>query len=91
MALHNRMERIFAGSVSAPLGERIPRIDGAQKVAGDAGFGADVGMPRMLSGRMLLSPHPHALIKNIDTRRARALIGVKAIVTDEDTAQVRLG
>ena len=46
MALHNRMERIFAGSVSAPLGERIPRIDGAQKVAGDAGFGADVGMPR---------------------------------------------
>lgn len=91
MTMQNRIEGFSGGSVFYPLGERIPRIDGAEKVAGEASFGADVGLPGMLAGRMLLSPHPHALIKNIDTRRAQALIGVKAIVTDEDTFQVRLG
>jgi carbon-monoxide dehydrogenase large subunit len=81
-----------SGSEAAyPIGARIPRIDGPEKVTGEARFAADMGLPGSLSGRMLLSPHPHALIRRIDTRRARALPGVVAVVTDADVPPVRLG
>ncbi len=74
-----------------PVGTRVPRIDGAEKAVGEARFGADMALSGMLAVRILLSPHSHALIKKIDTRRARALPGVMAVVTSEDTPDVRLG
>ena len=39
----------------------------------------------MLYGKLLRSPHPHARIVSIDTSRARALDGVKAVLTGKDT------
>jgi carbon-monoxide dehydrogenase large subunit len=91
MTLGNESDNPSDASPTYPLGARIPRTDGPEKAAGEARFGADEGLPGMLTGRLLLSPHPHALIRRIDTRRARALPGVHAVVTDEDTPQVRLG
>ena len=41
-------------------------------------------MPGMLWGKVLRSPHPHARIKSIDTSKAEALPGVKAVITSED-------
>jgi CO/xanthine dehydrogenase Mo-binding subunit len=41
-------------------------------------------MPGQLVGRIKRSPHPHARIVSIDTRRAKALPGVKAVVTAAD-------
>ena len=38
----------------------------------------------MLYARILRSPHPHARIRSIDLSKARALPGVKAIVTHEN-------
>ena len=52
----------------------------------NAGYrnGADFNMPGQLVGKVLRSPHAHARIKAIDTRKARALPGVKAIITGDD-------
>jgi CO/xanthine dehydrogenase Mo-binding subunit len=38
----------------------------------------------MIHGRVLRSPHAHAVIKSIDTSRAEALPGVKAVITSKD-------
>jgi CO/xanthine dehydrogenase Mo-binding subunit len=66
------------------VGTRPIRPDGADKVTGKALYGADLVMPGMLTGAVKRSPHAHARIVAIDTRRARALPGVKAIVTSAD-------
>src|SRR5207247_4638715 len=41
-------------------------------------------LPRMLYAKLLRSPHPHARILRIDTSRAVALAGVKAVLTGKD-------
>ena len=66
------------------VGTRPLRPDGVDKVTGRAAYGADFAMPGMLVGRIKRSPHPHARILGIDTRRALALPGVKAVVTAAD-------
>ena len=66
------------------VGTRPARPDGVDKVTGRARFGADLSLPGMLHGRVLRSPHAHAILKSIDTSKARALPGVKAVVTRDD-------
>jgi CO/xanthine dehydrogenase Mo-binding subunit len=66
------------------IGTRPIRPDGVDKVTGRAKFGADYNLPGQLTGLVLRSPHPHAVIKSIDTSAALALAGVKAVVTRED-------
>ena len=66
------------------IGTRPPRPDGVDKVTGRARFGADFSLPGQLTGRVLRSPHPHAIIKSIDVSAAAALPGVKAVVTRDD-------
>ncbi|HZP39280.1 MAG TPA: xanthine dehydrogenase family protein molybdopterin-binding subunit [Methylomirabilota bacterium] len=68
------------------VGTRTIRPDGVDKVTGRARFGADYNLPGQLFGRVLRSPHPHARILSIDTSRAEALPGVKAVVTRADFA-----
>ena len=66
------------------IGHATPRIDAAQRVSGRATYTRDVYLDRMLYAQVLRSPHPHARIKAIDLSKARALPGVKAIVTHEN-------
>src|SRR5712671_1061973 len=66
------------------IGQRTMRPDGADKVTGRAAFAADTTMPGMIWGKVKRSPHPHARIKSIDTSKAEALPGVKAVVTSRD-------
>jgi CO/xanthine dehydrogenase Mo-binding subunit len=68
------------------VGTRPIRPDGVDKVTGRARFGADFSLPGQLIGRVLRSPHPHARILSIDTSKAEALAGVKAVVTRDDFA-----
>ena len=68
------------------VGTRPVRPDGVDKVTGRAKFGADFSLPGMLVGRVLRSPHAHARIRSIDTSKARALTGVKAVVTRDEIA-----
>jgi CO/xanthine dehydrogenase Mo-binding subunit len=63
------------------VGKRPIRHDGAEKVTGQARYGADVKLPGMLYGKILRSPHAHARIRSIDTRHAEELPGVHAVVT----------
>jgi CO/xanthine dehydrogenase Mo-binding subunit len=70
------------------IGTRPDRPDGIDKVTGRARFGADMVAPGMLTGRILRSPHAHARIKRIDTSKAEALAGVKAVVTRADFGAV---
>src|SRR5216684_463184 len=66
------------------VGTRQIRPDGVDKVTGRARFGADFNLPGQLIGRVLRSPHPHARIVSIDTSKAEALPGVKAVITRDD-------
>jgi xanthine dehydrogenase molybdenum-binding subunit len=66
------------------IGTRPIRHDGIDKVIGRAKYGADYAFPGMLHGKVLRSPHAHAIIKSIKTDKALALAGVKAIVTSAD-------
>ncbi len=73
------------------IGKSMPRVDARAKVTGEAKFSADLKLPRMLVGKVLRSPHAHARILQIDTSRARALSGVKALVMGKDTHGERWG
>ncbi|MBX2998949.1 MAG: xanthine dehydrogenase family protein molybdopterin-binding subunit [Caldilineaceae bacterium] len=66
------------------IGSRPVRPDGIDKVTGRATYAADVQMAGLLYGKVLRSPHGHAIIKSIDTSKAAALPGVKAVVTAKD-------
>jgi CO/xanthine dehydrogenase Mo-binding subunit len=73
------------------VGKSYPQIDGMQKAMGKTKFVTDLVLPRMLYGRVLRSPYPHAKIKNIDTSKAEALSGVKAVATYADTPGIKYG
>jgi len=66
------------------LGTRPLRHDGLDKVTGVAKYGADIQLPGMLHGMMLRSPHAHARIRSINTSKAAALPGVRAVATAAD-------
>lgn len=73
------------------VGKRIPRIDAPAKATGEAKYAADLVLPRMLYGKVLRSPLPHARILHIDTSQAERLPGVKAVITSKDTKGVKFG
>ncbi len=66
------------------IGQRTLRPDGIEKVTGSAQYAADFTMPGMVWGKVLRSPHAHALIKKIDTSKAEKMKGVLAVVTGDD-------
>lgn len=83
------MSTISDSKGSAPrsfkvLGSNPVRHDGLDKVTGRAQFGADLHMSGTLHGKILRSPHAHARIISIDTSKAEALPGVRAVVTSKD-------
>ena len=57
---------------------------GSTRSPGRANFGADMKMPGMLWGKIKRSPHAHARIVSINTDKAMALPGVKAVTTRAD-------
>lgn len=62
------------------IGQRLPKIEGFEKANGSALFVDDLMLPNMLVGKLLRSPHPHAVIRSIDTSAAEALPGVKGVM-----------
>lgn len=73
------------------VGTRPVRPDGIDKVTGRARYGADFNMAGQLVGRVLRSPHAHAVIRSIDTSKAEALPGVKAVITAADLPDLTNG
>ncbi|MDY6864000.1 MAG: molybdopterin cofactor-binding domain-containing protein [Thermodesulfobacteriota bacterium] len=73
------------------IGKPAPPLEADRKLTGKLKFTPDITLPRMLHGKVLRSPHAHARILNIDTKRAKKLPGVKAVVTGKDTLGKRYG
>ena len=73
------------------VGKDVQRTDAIPKVTGAAQYVADIHMPGMLHGAVLRSPHPNARIVSIDLSAARAMPGVKSVITGEDTAHKKWG
>ena len=67
------------------VGQRYDRKDASEKVTGQAVYAYDMELPGMLHARCLLSPYARARIVSIDTSKAKALPGVRAVLTGEDS------
>ncbi len=63
----------------AVVGKPTPRLDGELKVTGGARYTADIQLPGMLYARRIVSPHPHARIRSVDTTECEKHSGVKAV------------
>ncbi|WP_195263559.1 selenium-dependent xanthine dehydrogenase [Clostridium sp. 1001275B_160808_H3] len=66
------------------VGENLPRIDAEVKTLGIGKYADDLYFDEMLYGSALRSKYPRALVKNIDTSKAKALDGVYAVLTAKD-------
>ncbi len=73
------------------VGKRIPKIDAVDKATGRARYIQDYKLPGMLYGKILYSKYPHARIVKINTSRAKALPGVRAVITGEDVPEIKMG
>jgi CO/xanthine dehydrogenase Mo-binding subunit len=71
------------------VGLAIPRPDGPEKVTGRVQYVADLQPRGLLHAKLLRSPHAHARIVRIDTSRARALPGVRAVLTAADIPELK--
>src|SRR5262249_30012177 len=73
------------------VGKPIGRVDGIEKVSGEARYAGDVTLPGLVWGKALRSPLPHARIVRIDPSRARRLSGVLAVLTAKDLPDILVG
>ncbi len=71
------------------VGLSIPRPDGPEKVTGQVQYVADLKPRGLLHAKLLRSPHAHARIVKIDTSRAQALPGVRAVLTAADIPELK--
>ena len=82
--LGRRPEPATDGEPMSVVGQSRTRIDAVERVTGAARYTGDVKLPGMAYARVLRSPHPHARIRSVDARRARAMPGVHAVLTREN-------
>ena len=66
------------------VGNLSARLDGVEKVTGQAKYTGDIALSGLLEGKVLRSPFPHATIESIDASKAEALPGVVAVLTRDD-------
>jgi CO/xanthine dehydrogenase Mo-binding subunit len=68
-----------------PVGKDVARVDAYEKVTGAARFADDLQFgPGLYYGRLVRSPHAHAMIKEVNVSRAEKVPGVKAVITGKD-------
>jgi CO/xanthine dehydrogenase Mo-binding subunit len=71
------------------VGVSIPRPDGPEKVTGRVQYVADIPAKCLLHAKLLPSPHAHAKIVSIDVSAAKALPGVRAVLTAKDIPHLK--
>ena len=67
------------------------RVDGREKVSGRAKYTADLSRPNMLWAAYAISPIPHGRIVRLDVAAAKAVPGVRAVLTGADIGPHRFG
>jgi CO/xanthine dehydrogenase Mo-binding subunit len=70
------------------VGRDLPKVESEEKASGEYKYASDVFLPNMLHCKILRSPHAHAIVKKVDTQKAEALPGVKAVITHKDAPQL---
>ena len=70
------------------IGKRLAKFDALDKALGRAIYVSDMVVPGMLHAKLVHSPHPHARIKSIDAEAAKALPGVRGVVTYADVPRI---
>ena len=70
------------------IGARVPRLEDHALLTGRARFVDDIAANGVLSAAFVRSPHPHALIRSVDTSAARAVEGIAAVLTLDDLVPV---
>jgi len=70
------------------IGRRAPKVDAMKLATGRAAFVDDVEIRGLLHVKLVKSPWPHARVVRIDTRRAREVAGVHAVITHEDVPRI---
>ena len=73
------------------FGQNYTTPDLVAKVTGKARYAEDFRVEGMLFAKLLVSPMPHAKVKRLDTSKALAIPGVKAIITDDDLPKPAAG
>lgn len=71
------------------IGNSVNRVDAVAKVTGKAKYADDFFERDMLIGKVLRSPYAHAIVKNIDVSKAKALDGVEAVITHKDLPKTK--
>jgi len=75
--------------MSEPTFPKSPRIDALDKVRGAALYAADQSRPDMLHAALAVSTINRGEVLSIDTRAARALTGVKLVLTHADMGEYK--
>jgi putative selenate reductase molybdopterin-binding subunit len=70
------------------VGKAERKVDAVKLATGRPAFVDDIELRGMLYARLLTSPHAHAIIREIDATRARALAGVHAVLTYQDVPRI---
>ncbi|MCA0304581.1 MAG: xanthine dehydrogenase family protein molybdopterin-binding subunit [Proteobacteria bacterium] len=73
------------------IGAPLPRSEDRRLLTGRGAYAADFDRPDALFAAFVRSPHAHAAIRGIDVGAARAMPGVKAVLTGADAAADGLG
>jgi len=73
------------------IGKRNIRIGDAEKVTGKTKYVHDMYLPNMLVGKIFRSTVPHARIKRVNIDKAKALPGVRAVITAKDIPEIYYG
>ncbi len=63
------------------VGKPLPRVDAYERVSGKAVYPSDISFPDMLYAAILRCPHAHAVVKDVDTRGAGNMTGVRAVLS----------
>src|SRR3954467_3180581 len=66
------------------VGKPRRRVDARAKVTGQLRYADDLSLPRMLFAKLLRSPHPHAVVQNVDAEKASQHPGVHLVLTGAD-------
>src|SRR6266536_359911 len=66
------------------IGKPTPRVEGVEKVTGEAKYTGDVALAGTLWGKALHAPYAHARIVRINTSASKQLPGVHAVLAGAD-------
>ena len=70
------------------VGQRVPRVDAADRVRGNAPYTDDLRLPGMLHTAVLRSPYARARVVSIDLEAARSARGVRGALGPGDLEQL---